>query len=71
MEKAETTTGALASNAGDQFHFVYVARKMLTMLNPRNRLNLIRGLVGKMQPRAKTSQISSLLTWQSTTAAAA
>jgi hypothetical protein len=41
MKKAETTSGALASNAGDQFHFVYVARKMLNMLNPRNRLNLI------------------------------
>jgi hypothetical protein len=32
---------ALASNAGDRYHFVYAARRMLDMLNPRNNLQLI------------------------------
>lgn len=32
---------ASASNAGDRYHFVYAARRMLDMLNPRNNLKLI------------------------------
>jgi hypothetical protein len=32
---------ALASNAGDRYHFVYTARRMLDMLYPRNDLQLI------------------------------
>jgi hypothetical protein len=32
---------ALASNAGDRYHFVYTARRMLDMLHPRNDLELI------------------------------
>jgi hypothetical protein len=32
---------ALPSNAGDRYHFVYVARRMLDMLHPRNDLVLI------------------------------
>jgi hypothetical protein len=32
---------ALASNAGDRYHFVYAARRMLDMLHPRNNLELI------------------------------
>jgi len=32
---------ALASNAGDRYHFVYAARRMLDMLHPRNNLGLI------------------------------
>ena len=32
---------ALASNAGDRYHFVYTARRMLDMLHPRNNLELI------------------------------
>ena len=34
-------TDALASNAGDRYHFVYAARRMLDMLHPRNNLELI------------------------------
>jgi hypothetical protein len=32
---------ALPSNAGDRYHFVYAARRMLDMLHPRNNLVLI------------------------------
>ena len=34
-------SGALPSNAGDQYHFVYAARRMLHMLHPRLDLKLI------------------------------
>src|SRR5581483_12042841 len=34
-------TDALPSNAGDRYHFVYAARRMLDMLHPRNDLTLI------------------------------
>lgn len=33
--------GALPSNAGNLYHFVYAARRMLDMLHPRSDLNLI------------------------------
>lgn len=33
---------ALPSNAGDRYHFVYAARRMLDMLHPRNNLALIK-----------------------------
>lgn len=32
---------ALASNAGDRYHFIYVARRMLDMLHPRSNLTLL------------------------------
>jgi hypothetical protein len=32
---------ALASNAGNRYHFVYAARRMLDILHPRNNLELI------------------------------
>jgi hypothetical protein len=32
---------ALASNAGDRYHFVYADRRILDMLHPRNNLELI------------------------------
>jgi len=32
---------ALASNAGDRYHFIYAARRMLDMLHPRSGLELI------------------------------
>lgn len=37
----ESASGALASNAGDQYHFIFVARRMLRMLHPRYNLKLI------------------------------
>ena len=33
--------GALTSNAGDRYHFVYVVRRMIDMLTPHNDLKLI------------------------------
>lgn len=36
-----SSTGARASNAGDQYHFLWCVRKMLDMLHPRSRLLLI------------------------------
>jgi hypothetical protein len=32
---------ALASNAGDRYHFVYAARRMLDMLHPQSNLEKI------------------------------
>ena len=61
MKKAESVSGALASNAGDQFHFVYVARKMLTMLNPRNRLELIAVEGVSKQDAHKSESVSDFL----------
>lgn len=34
-------SGALASNAGDRYHFIYAARRMIDMLYPRNDLKMI------------------------------
>ncbi len=37
----ETINDAMPSNAGDRYHFVYVARRMIDMLHPRNKLEFI------------------------------
>lgn len=56
---APTLSGARESSAGDQFHFLWAARRVVALLDPSSRLELVR--VEGFSPNEPVSRSSDLL----------